>query len=107
MRVLEPYKDDIEEIRIEGHTSSDWLGKTGNAAYFENMRLSQNRSRETLKYVLVRVEKAVLDTWLRNKMVAVGLSSSRLIKEGEQEDRSKSRRVNFRVLTSAGKTTPQ
>ena len=37
------YKDNIVEIRIEGHTDS-------NGEYFHNMELSQNRTRSVLAY---------------------------------------------------------
>src|SRR4051794_27355071 len=47
------YKSSIQEIRIEGHTSSDWNGATGtDEAYFQNMQLSQDRTRTTLRFVL-------------------------------------------------------
>ena len=47
------YKNDIEEIRIEGHTSSEWFSKTSEQqAYFNNMELSQNRTRKVLEYIL-------------------------------------------------------
>ena len=35
------YHDAIEEVRIEGHTSSIWKGLDYEHAYYENMRLSQ------------------------------------------------------------------
>src|ERR1700730_5350945 len=42
------YKASIQEIRIEGHTSSDWNGATGtDEAYFQNMELSPGRTRST------------------------------------------------------------
>ena len=47
------YKSSIQEIRIEGHTSSDWNGASGtDEAYFQNMELSQGRTRSTLRFVL-------------------------------------------------------
>ena len=39
------YRDNIEEIRIEGHTSSD-------GSYFHNMELSQDRTRAVLEYCM-------------------------------------------------------
>lgn len=72
----EKYKDSIEEIRIEGHTSSIWNGSvTTEEAYFLNMGLSQSRTRSTLRYVL-GLETVQPDlSWLRQKMTANGLSS--------------------------------
>src|SRR6266702_4711484 len=46
------YRDSISEVRIEGHTSSDWNGVAAGDAYFLNMELSQARTRSTLAYVL-------------------------------------------------------
>src|SRR5215470_12262241 len=46
------YKDAIEEIRIEGHTSSMWENAPPERAYFYNMQLSQSRTRTVLEHVL-------------------------------------------------------
>ena len=76
------YKDDIAEIRIEGHTSSEWFDWiTRNEAYIKNMELSQSRARNVLDYVLrIAHSKVVLNrAWLRKNLTANGLSSSQLI----------------------------
>ena len=76
------YKEDIAEIRIEGHTSSEWDNQvTRNEAYIKNMELSQNRARNVLDYVLrIAHSKIVLNrAWLRKNLTANGLSSSQLI----------------------------
>src|SRR5262249_14599352 len=47
------YRDKIQEIRIEGHTSSFWTGAANpEEAYFNNMELSQSRTRSTLRFAL-------------------------------------------------------
>lgn len=90
------YKDNIEEIRIEGHTNS-------NGGYYSNMELSQDRTRAVLQYCfsLMKEEDIV---WLKGLVTANGLSSSHLIltKSGD-EDKDLSRRVEFRVRTNAEK----
>lgn len=49
----EEYRDDIREIRIEGHTSSVWVEARNEIdAYFRNMDLSQRRTRAILQFVL-------------------------------------------------------
>ncbi|MDF9795478.1 outer membrane protein OmpA-like peptidoglycan-associated protein [Catalinimonas alkaloidigena] len=101
----EKYIDDIEEIRIEGHTSSEWA--TNNypqEAYIGNMKLSQDRTREVLAYVLLLDQVKDNRAWIKDKVTANGLSSSKLVitEEGE-EDKDKSRRVEFRVRTNAEK----
>ena len=61
------YRDAVEEIRIEGHTSSIWSNLSPDQAYFQNMRLSQDRTRSSLQYVLAL--PAVRDDlpWLRGR----------------------------------------
>ena len=55
------YKNNIEEIRIEGHTSSEWSGESEEMeAYFNNMRLSQNRTRSVLKYCLELIQEPII-----------------------------------------------
>jgi outer membrane protein OmpA-like peptidoglycan-associated protein len=97
------YKSSIQEIRIEGHTSSDWNGATGtDEAYFQNMQLSQDRTRSTLRFVLKLPEVQKDIDWLRSNVTANGLSSSHLIlKPDRTEDADRSKRVDFRILTDA------
>jgi outer membrane protein OmpA-like peptidoglycan-associated protein len=97
------YKTSIQEIRIEGHTSSDWSGATGSdEAYFQNMELSQGRTRSTLRFVLKLPEVQKDVDWLRRNVTANGLSSSRLkTKSDGTEDADRSKRVEFRILTDA------
>lgn len=90
------YRDNIEEIRIEGHTNS-------NGGYYSNMELSQDRTRAVLQYCFsLMSDKQII--WLKKLVTANGLSSSQLIldKNGE-EDKNLSRRVEFRVRTNAEK----
>jgi len=97
------YRDAVSEIRIEGHTSSDWIGQTSpEDAYFHNMELSQARTRTTLSYVLALPALAGDRTWLIHSLTANGLSSSRPIMNADHtEDAGRSRRVEFRVRTDA------
>lgn len=95
------YKNDIEEIRIEGHTSSDWINTTGDSAYFNNMRLSQDRTRSVLEFATSLPEISKYKEWLKENLTANGLSSSKLIITNGIEDKEASRRVEFRVKTNA------
>lgn len=102
MAVLMPFKKSINEVRIEGHTSSDWKGLTTEQAYFENMRLSQERTRTVLNYVYKLNSTKNYASWLKSHFSAVGLSSSKLLHKNDgSEDQSRSRRVSLRVLTNA------
>jgi outer membrane protein OmpA-like peptidoglycan-associated protein len=99
---MDKYRDVVEEIRIEGHTSSIWSNLPTDQAYFQNMRLSQDRTRSSLQYALAL--PAVRDDlpWLRGHITANGLSSSKTIKRPDgSEDYERSQRVEFRVRTDA------
>ncbi len=98
VKILKEYKEAIETLSIEGHTSSEWKESVSqDEAYFNNMALSQKRTRAVLEYCLqlpsVRADKE----WLRHILTANGLSSSRLIMENNFENVEYSRRVEFRI----------
>jgi outer membrane protein OmpA-like peptidoglycan-associated protein len=104
LSILQNYIDAIEEVRIEGHTSSVWNSDSlGSDAYFNNMQLSQGRTRSVLNYVYgLLPEGSPLSDWVRQTVAAVGYSSSKLIFDANgNEDEERSRRVNFRVVTNA------
>lgn len=103
-----PYKDSISEIRIEGHTSSEWnvfpkeiknkdIDVKDLYGYFGNMNLSQDRTNSVLNYVLNDLRTEIPNEyrkWLRDHTAAVGLSSSKpILDENGNEDKNKSRRV--------------
>jgi outer membrane protein OmpA-like peptidoglycan-associated protein len=99
------YRNDIDEIRIEGHTSSDWRAlTTENRAYIFNMELSQDRTRNVLDFVLSQETNEDLSAWIRLSVTANGLSSSKIILDANgDQDEELSRRVEFRVKTNAEK----
>ena len=101
------FKNDIAEIRIEGHTSSEWSEQvTPREAYILNMKLSQGRTRSVLEYVLQIPSSQIQQNrqWIRNNLTANGLSSSKLILNPDgTENPQESRRVEFRVRTNAEK----
>ena len=111
-----PYKDSISEIRIEGHTSNEWnvfpkeiknkdIDVKDLYGYFGNMNLSQDRTNSVLNYVLNDLRTEIPNEyrkWLRDHTAAVGLSSSKpILDENGNEDKNKSRRVTFRIITNA------
>lgn len=104
IKILESsqFKGSIEEIRIEGHTSSKWSVNTPeNQAYFLNMELSQARTRSVLQHVLM-VGNLTDKNWLRLHLTANGLASSQLIYDVDgKEDSVASQRVEFRIRTNA------
>lgn len=100
----EEYRNDVDEIRIEGHTSTEWRIKTTERqAYIFNMELSQDRTRNVLDFVLsyTGLDSTLMD-WTRANLTANGLSSSKVIRdENGFENKLLSRRVEFRVRTNA------
>jgi outer membrane protein OmpA-like peptidoglycan-associated protein len=97
----------IEEVRIEGHTSTRWSGRpydkwrdqpAERKPYLNNMTLSQNRAVNVLAYVMQLLDEPA-GQWTQTKVTANGLSSSRTLPAGGQtENEELSRRVEFRVL---------
>lgn len=104
LSVLDKYRSSIDEVRIEGHTSSEWgKGTHPDDAYFFNMSLSQNRTRSVLNYSYFLAKlSSEQRAWIKSSFAAVGLASSRLkLNEDGSENKQKSRRVSFRVITNA------
>jgi outer membrane protein OmpA-like peptidoglycan-associated protein len=96
------YRDDILEVRIEGHTSTGWLGASEDDAYIFNMALSQARTRSTLAYLLSLPAVVEQKGWLRKYLTANGLSSAKAIIDADgSENGERSRRVEFKVRTDA------
>lgn len=100
----EAYKNHIEEIRVEGHTSSEGQSyMTDEQAYFYNMKLSQDRTRSVLEFVLEQLNENVYQ-WTKLRATANGLSSVKPIAENDTEaNRKLNRRVEFRIKTDAEK----
>jgi len=101
--ILAEFTEAIEEVKIDGHTSSEWSGSTSPAdAYSNNMALSQERTRIVLQFWLAQNQPVERAEWLRRTATANGLASSRPIRRPDgTEDRERSRRVEFRVTTRA------
>ncbi len=103
----EKYRDEIEEIRIEGHTARDSKKiKRGEITeeddYKEGIVLSQERTTNVLLYCLTNTEYDVDSEWVRGKFVANGYSLSKpILKEDGSADWENSRRVEFRIKTNS------
>lgn len=97
------FYDAIDEIRIEGHTSSFWNRANPTPpqeAYLRNMDLSYSRSRSVLRFVMGLEDTRPALPWLRKHLTANGLSSSQLILDANgEEDWRRSQRVEFRIRT--------
>ncbi len=95
------YKDKINEVRVEGHTSSHWLDASRQVSYVKNMALSQARAKNVLEYTY-GITRAADKKWLEGVFRANGMSFAKLIKQSDgKENKLASQRVEFRVLTHA------
>lgn len=91
------YRDNIEEIRIEGHTSSEWKASTDiKDRYLENASLSQARAFSVLRYCFSLPKIAKNREWLISVLRANGLSFAKPL-----ENEELSRRVEFRTITKS------
>jgi outer membrane protein OmpA-like peptidoglycan-associated protein len=100
------YADKIAEVRIEGHTSTE-------GGYIYNLKLSQDRTRNVLEFLLGLDYYKTLDNIEKKRLeyllTANGLSYGRsLDKNGQLTYRSndtadnvKCRRVEFRIVTAS------
>ncbi len=95
------YKDEIEEIRIEGHTARE-NGKSYNQDYKEGMELSQERTREVMLFCLDRLSNEDRE-WVQSNIAAIGYSLSRPVQENGVINWDDSRRVEFKIKTTAEK----
>jgi outer membrane protein OmpA-like peptidoglycan-associated protein len=95
----------VEEVRIEGHTSSGWNSRTSEIqAYTKNLELSQERAKNVLKFAINIKEVENDFKWLKKRFRANGLSSAiPITDQNDFEDKEKSRRVEFRITTNARK----
>ncbi len=85
---------DIDEIRIEGHSSPEWASaKTKRDAWIANLALSQRRAQSVLSHCLDHAAGTPLGKWARSKLTAIGYSSSRPVTVNGEEAPSASRRV--------------
>ena len=106
------YKDKIAEIRIEGHTDDVPVQKTADP-YIDNVQLSQDRARNVLAFLRLLPTYKSLQTDKEQRLqfwlTANGLSYGRTLDSNKKFtyiskkpiDREKSRRVEFRIVTTS------
>lgn len=97
------YKNEIDEIRIEGHTSNGWNGTTSaKNIYLKNMGLSQARANNVLSYCYSIDAPFIQNNriWLEEHFRANGMAFAKLKYMDTNQtipDIVKSRRVEFKV----------
>ncbi|MCH9705273.1 MAG: OmpA family protein [Proteobacteria bacterium] len=100
----EEWRDEISEIRIEGHTSSDWSGSLPDNEedkYIRNAKLSQERAFAVLEYVYQLPAEQQRRMWLRQVLRATGASYAEPVLVEGEEDATRSRRVEFHAMPRA------
>ena len=100
IKVLKKYNKNLSEIKIEGHTSSIWSKhSTKSQSYYKNMKLSQERTIETLAYCMLVTPE--YENFIIEKVTANGKSFSKMIKDKNGKISEKlSRRVEFSINTN-------
>ena len=99
------YLNEIDEVRVEGHTSNTWnTHSTKNTIYLKNMALSQARANSVLAYCYQYIYKRSPEQaiWLERQFRANGMAFAKPVTKGNKVyDNDKAKRVEFRVLTKA------
>lgn len=96
------YQPYVDELRIEGHTSSSWENSRDlQERYLKNAQLSQSRSFAILQYCFGLKTIEPYREWLTQVLRANGLAFAKPVLSNGQEDQARSRRVEFKVTTKA------
>ncbi len=105
-------RKNIQEIRIEGHTDDIKYDQYDKDPYIANAILSQQRALSVLRYLrqmpsfqrYSHEEKRLLEYWFTANGLSYGKSldanGSYTIKSGNPIDATRSRRVEFRIITT-------
>ncbi len=102
---LTKFKNEISEVRVEGHTSYGWgVSSSDRENYLNNMSLSQKRANNVLSYVYSINNNLVAGNreWLEKYLRANGMAFSNQIYTNKKKsvvNNTRSRRVEFRVVT--------
>lgn len=101
LMIVEKYKDEIKEIRIEGHTSSEYkFAKTDEDRYRLNKILSEQRAKEVRDYTVNKAAKNsdISKEWIENTFKSYGISYDNPIMNPDgTENADASRRVDFKI----------
>jgi len=102
VKIINEYNDQIQEIRVEGHSSSEYAGaKTEKSKYVLNEKLSLIRATKVRDYAVNETLNTteIDQTWANNTFTAYGMSSSNLILNADgSENAEASRRVDFKIV---------
>lgn len=99
LKSIEQYSTKIKNIKINGHTSSEWGKQNFNNRYIKNLELSSQRA-VCVSKALFNAAKSTEDKRNLTKWMSADAQSYRdiVFTKGKIEDRVKSRRVGFRIV---------
>ena len=101
--ISKKYKDNIKDMKVEGHTSNDWISSISKEKiYLKNMQLSQKRAYMVLSYCYSLDNDLVKQNrlWLEKYFRANGMAFAKLKYKDINStivDQKSSRRVEFSV----------
>ncbi len=102
LKVLAEYRDNINEVRVEGHTSSEYSSaKSEEQRYQKNKVLSQKRADNVKEYIIevIMASNSMDIEWAREIFHAYGMSYDNLIINADgTENKEASRRVDFKII---------
>ncbi len=97
IKVLFHYKSSIKNVRINGYTSTEW-NAPDTIRYLNNARLSNDRAMSILDYAYRLRPLNKHRQWLSQVLSSDGYSYSNLIYADQEENKIRSRRVEFALI---------
>ena len=90
--------EDIQEVRIIGHSSSEWKAKKRRKRHISNANLSLKRAFKVHKFCYDNISKRNQKKWFSGKAVTIGANYVHPVKNIKgKEKKISSRRVEFRA----------
>ena len=94
---LRKHQNQIAQLEINGHTSSEWANADFTSNYVQNAELSMQRSFSVMHFIFKKQNHAN-QLFLSKILKESGLSYSKKATQNGKELKEQSRRVNFRVV---------
>ena len=96
VKVLSVYKDEIKNLSVNGYTSTEWNAPQ-TQTYLNNAHLSNDRAMHILDYSYQIKSVNKEHRWLTQILSTDGYSYSNLIYANKDENKIRSRRVEFEI----------
>jgi len=90
-------KEYIQTLEINGHTSSEWKNTNFSSRYLKNEKLSMQRAYSTISYIFLN-QNTTTKHYLSTIIKGGSFSYSKRVFLKQKEDKTKSRRVSFRII---------